>query len=279
MTVNVRKARCRFNGCTYRARGESVPGGCGDGAVSSRRRTFTRVSAPHSTNGSGAVVTRREHDGYREIMRRDVAVGGHDWSERLALCAADVSLIPDACVVLQRDTGNPPTVAATSTRVRDACTPVAGTLLTGADVAPLAVRSMDLFHPTVAGAGSLRELGFSTVHLFPVTRAGDWWGDLLLLCDRIPGRLGVREAAATAFLADLAGMILANDGMVRAARLLAAQLETALESRVAVEQAKGFLAGRDGVDVNGAFRVLRETARRERRPMVDVAREVIDPKR
>jgi AmiR/NasT family two-component response regulator len=58
-------------------------------------------------------------------------------------------------------------------------------------------------------------------------------------------------------------------------RRTVSQLQHALDSRVVIEQAKGYVAGRDGQDLDGAFRVLRETARSQRRPVADVAREVL----
>jgi len=55
-----------------------------------------------------------------------------------------------------------------------------------------------------------------------------------------------------------------------------AQLETALGSRVVIEQAKGFLAGRVGITMDVAFEVLRRYARGHHLAMRDVARRVVD---
>jgi AmiR/NasT family two-component response regulator len=54
------------------------------------------------------------------------------------------------------------------------------------------------------------------------------------------------------------------------------QLETALESRVVIEQAKGVLAGRHGIDVGAAFHSLRSAARATRQRLHDLARRVVD---
>jgi AmiR/NasT family two-component response regulator len=43
-----------------------------------------------------------------------------------------------------------------------------------------------------------------------------------------------------------------------------AQLQTALESRVVIEQAKGILAERHGVELEDAFEVMRRAARSKR---------------
>ena len=50
-----------------------------------------------------------------------------------------------------------------------------------------------------------------------------------------------------------------------------AQLEHALQSRVAIEQAKGVLAERYGVDVEQAFELIRRAARAQRMKLHDLA--------
>jgi AmiR/NasT family two-component response regulator len=54
------------------------------------------------------------------------------------------------------------------------------------------------------------------------------------------------------------------------------ELEHALQSRVTIEQAKGVLAERAGIDVEQAFTYLRSFARNHGRRLVDVAHQVID---
>jgi len=56
---------------------------------------------------------------------------------------------------------------------------------------------------------------------------------------------------------------------------LGEQLQTALNSRTVIEQAKGVLAGRDKVSVPGAFELLRGYARRTSQPLSSVARAVV----
>jgi AmiR/NasT family two-component response regulator len=56
---------------------------------------------------------------------------------------------------------------------------------------------------------------------------------------------------------------------------LATQLQGALDSRAVVEQAKGILAAREGVPLREAFESMRAQARRERRRLSEVAREVV----
>jgi AmiR/NasT family two-component response regulator len=75
-----------------------------------------------------------------------------------------------------------------------------------------------------------------------------------------------------------------SDAEVVAERLLAvtkaslarrAQLETALHSRIVIEQAKGILAERRRVGIDEAFVVLRRTARSRRENIHAVAAEVV----
>jgi hypothetical protein len=53
------------------------------------------------------------------------------------------------------------------------------------------------------------------------------------------------------------------------------QLQTALDTRVVIEQAKGVLAGRLGLPINDAFELLRKSARSKGRKIHELAREVV----
>ena len=53
-----------------------------------------------------------------------------------------------------------------------------------------------------------------------------------------------------------------------------AQLETALETRIVIEQAKGVVAERHGLDVEDAFALLRRAARANRVKLHDLAARV-----
>ena len=54
------------------------------------------------------------------------------------------------------------------------------------------------------------------------------------------------------------------------------QLQTALNSRVIIEQAKGKLAERLGIDVSQAFTMLRAQARNRNQRLSDLARAFVD---
>lgn len=53
-----------------------------------------------------------------------------------------------------------------------------------------------------------------------------------------------------------------------------AQLQTALDSRVVIEQAKGILAERHGLGLEEAFEVMRRAARSNRMKLRDLATDV-----
>ncbi|WP_181011280.1 ANTAR domain-containing protein [Streptomyces sp. SM10] len=53
------------------------------------------------------------------------------------------------------------------------------------------------------------------------------------------------------------------------------RLAAALHSRIPIEHAKAVLANRLGVDINEAFTLMRRHARSQRKPLADVASEII----
>jgi GAF domain-containing protein len=56
---------------------------------------------------------------------------------------------------------------------------------------------------------------------------------------------------------------------------LVQQLQRALDNRVEIERAVGMMMGRHGLDAREAFNRLRESARSQRRKVIDVAREAL----
>jgi hypothetical protein len=90
-----------------------------------------------------------------------------------------------------------------------------------------------------------------------------------------------RLTARTVELFELAeaGLLLADpSGGVNVAaseqRVLAEQLQFALDSRVTIEQAKGVIAERASLDMDAAFAALRQYARNRNERLVDVAHAV-----
>ena len=74
----------------------------------------------------------------------------------------------------------------------------------------------------------------------------------------------------------MATISLLHERGMRHSDVLNEQLQTALNSRVVIEQAKGKLAERLGVDMDQAFALLRDRARASNRRLSDLARGFVD---
>lgn len=85
-----------------------------------------------------------------------------------------------------------------------------------------------------------------------------------------PQVLGVLET-----LAAQSATAVANADLFAGAAKLAQDLTTALQSRAPIEQAKGILMAREGVDADAAFDILRRASQRTNRKLRDIAAEVV----
>jgi transcriptional regulator with GAF, ATPase, and Fis domain len=117
--------------------------------------------------------------------------------------------------------------------------------------------------------------GYQVVCALPL-RLRDQTVGALNLFRSAPELLDATDLVVGQALADVATIGLIQERSMREARLLAEQLQTALESRVALEQAKGVLAEQTGLSVDQAFEVLRHFARQSNLRLVEVARRVVD---
>ena len=103
-----------------------------------------------------------------------------------------------------------------------------------------------------------RQAGVRSVHAFPMR-----------LRDRVIGALNVFDEDPVSFrpddvrvvqaLADIATIAIIQERAISRAETLTEQLQGALNSRIVIEQAKGMIAQRHGVDVDTAFDRLRDT--------------------
>jgi AmiR/NasT family two-component response regulator len=91
-----------------------------------------------------------------------------------------------------------------------------------------------------------------------------------------PPGLGLADTQVAQALADVATIGLLQHRAQRRAESVVTQLQTALNSRVLIEQAKGVLAERLDIDMNSAFSVLRDHARSTNRHLSDTAQAVIE---
>jgi GAF domain-containing protein len=116
--------------------------------------------------------------------------------------------------------------------------------------------------------------GFRSAIAIPLSLRDRVIGALSLFRTR-PGGLLPDDLTSCRALADVATIALIQEKALREARDLAEQLQTALSSRVVIEQAKGVLAGTANVDMDTAFTMLRRYARSRNVFLVDVARDVV----
>lgn len=120
------------------------------------------------------------------------------------------------------------------------------------------------------------EAGFASVHAVPMRAAGTVLGALGLF-GADTGDLNEADLLVAQTLAHVACVAILQDHAPTPATLVP-RLQTALTSRVVVEQAKGFLAERLHVSVENAFDLLRGYAQTHRVHLTAVARDVIsDP--
>jgi hypothetical protein len=91
-----------------------------------------------------------------------------------------------------------------------------------------------------------------------------------------PGALSPESAALGQALADVATIGILHERTIRQYETVTGQLQTALNSRILIEQAKGVLAERLNISVDEAFGELRNHARSDNQRLHDVAQAVVD---
>jgi len=124
-------------------------------------------------------------------------------------------------------------------------------------------------------AAEARQIGFASVHALPMRLRTDVIGTLNLF-DTQPGALDEDTIRLGQALADVATIGLLQARAVHHRETLAEQLQTALNSRIVIEQAKGVVAERRHLDMDQAFTLLRGTARASNRRLSELARAVVE---
>jgi transcriptional regulator with GAF, ATPase, and Fis domain len=102
--------------------------------------------------------------------------------------------------------------------------------------------------------------GFNAVHAMPLRLRSEMVGGLNLFGSERRALTAHEQRLAQA-LGDIATIGVLQQRSVHRSALLAEQLQTALDSRIVIEQAKGILAQRGGTDMDEAYRALRQYAR------------------
>ncbi len=102
--------------------------------------------------------------------------------------------------------------------------------------------------------------GYRSVHAFPMRLRDQTVGALNLFGDET-GRLDPDDAVMVQALADVATIGLMQERALRRSEMLAEQLQSALNSRIVVEQAKGAIAHIQGLTPDEAFARIRTYCR------------------
>jgi hypothetical protein len=124
-------------------------------------------------------------------------------------------------------------------------------------------------------AAQARAAGFVVTHALPLRLRRTVIGALNLFGDA-PGPLAADELTLGQAMADAATIGILQHRAVHDGALVSAQMQEALNSRILIEQAKGVLAERRGIQVDEALNVLRNYAHNHDQLLSKVARAVVE---
>lgn len=116
--------------------------------------------------------------------------------------------------------------------------------------------------------------GFQSVQALPLRLRGTVIGALNLFHTGTSALEQSDVEIAQAF-ADIATIAILQHRAVRESQVVNEQLQHALTSRIVIEQAKGMVAEREGLDMEQSFRMLRNHARNHNLALADLADSVI----
>ena len=119
-----------------------------------------------------------------------------------------------------------------------------------------------------------REAGFASLHALPM-RLGPAKLGTLGLFGTSTGALDVEDLGLGQALADVASVALVSDRAVSDRTAINEQLQTALNSRVVLEQAKGVLSQQGNLEMEQAFGALRRYARDHNLRLGELAQAVV----
>lgn len=119
--------------------------------------------------------------------------------------------------------------------------------------------------------------GYRSVHALPLRLRSNVIGALNLF-GADAGSLEPEDVRIIQALADVATIAILQERTIHRGEVLTEQLQSALNSRVAIEQAKGVVAQMHNIGVDEAFRLLRAYARHHHLRLVQVAQALVtDP--
>jgi len=130
-------------------------------------------------------------------------------------------------------------------------------------------------HRWPAFAQRAGEYGFRALTALPLRLREERIGALNLFRAET-GSLPDTDVAIGQALADVASIGILHQRILTRSELVNQQLQTALNTRLIIEQAKGVLAERGAIDMDQAFTRLRTHARSTNQRLADLARAVVD---
>jgi transcriptional regulator with GAF, ATPase, and Fis domain len=123
-------------------------------------------------------------------------------------------------------------------------------------------------------ASHARDAGLESLAGVPMRLRLDRIGALNLFSRR-SGGLSHEDQRVAQAMADVATIGVLQARAIHDGQVIASQLQTALESRIAIEQAKGIIAEHLAISVDDAFAMLRGYARKNNDKLTDTARRVV----
>jgi GAF domain-containing protein len=124
-------------------------------------------------------------------------------------------------------------------------------------------------------AAEALDAGFHSVHALPMRLRGTLIGALNLF--RVDaGQMSEADLDMAQAFADIATIAILQHRAASEAQAINNQLNSALHSRVVIEQAKGMISERLDLNMEQAFAILRSHARNHNLRLADVANSVID---
>lgn len=237
----------------------------------------------HSTTATGSLAGRERQLARAFVALADTLVADFDVVDFLGMLTGQVVDLVDvaAAGVILRGGQDRLQVAATSSHraellelfaVQTDDGPCVDCVRTGEPVSSPDLQASALRWPRFAAAA--RECGFRSAHALPMRLRDDVLGGLTLLGTE-PRGVGADDLALAQALADVATIGILQQRTIEHGDQLSAQLQTALNSRVLIEQAKGVLAEHGGMSMDEAFGHLRGYARGHHRRLTELAAEVV----
>lgn len=134
---------------------------------------------------------------------------------------------------------------------------------------------LDIESPWPLFAAECSGAGFASVCAVPLRLKAHTLGCLNMFMSE-PGGLADTDVALAQALADVASIAIIQDQATRDAAIREGHLQHALNSRIAIEQAKGMIVEHNKIDMDAAFSRLRAYARNQNRRLTEVAESLVD---